>query len=331
MISSLTFRPFRGLIGGHRQTLAGHLTRSRLTWSAPTEDAVVDAPDQVRILLRASWQSGARREHPTLLLIHGLEGCDRSAYMLSTGEWAYRNGWHVVRMNMRGCGDALEICPRLYNAGATTDLLAVLEWLASEVNHISICGFSLGANLALLTSARHRESVPQSVRAIAAVCPPLDLSVAADALSHAHNRLYQLYFMNKLKSSYIRRQKLLRDVYAPDQAQGCRTVREYDDAVVAPYSGFENAEDYYRQSSSGPHLTSLERPTLILSSADDPMIPVQSVVRWAVPTCVNREITPTGGHVGFVGQTRAPGRFWAAEKVMHFFDQNRFQIRRTKD
>ena len=320
MTSSQTFRPTRGLIGGHRQTLVGHLTRSRLTWSAPTEDVVVDAPDQVRILLRASWQSNAHREHPALLLIHGLEGCDRSAYMLSTGDLAYRNGWHVVRMNMRGCGDALPICARLYNAGVTADLLAVLEWLASEVKHIAICGFSLGANLALLTSARHRESVPQGVRAVAAVCPPLDLSAAADALARASNRLYQLYFMHKLKSSYIQRQKLLSDVYAPDLARGCRSVREYDDAVVAPYGGFVNAEDYYTRSSSGPHLTSLERPTLILSSADDPMIPVQSVVRWSVPSCVNREITLTGGHVGFVGETRAPGRFWAAERAMHFLD-----------
>ena len=320
MTASQTFKPLFGLSGGHRQTLAGHLFRAGLTWNAPTQDFVVDAPDQIQLLLRASWQSEPRRDRPALLLVHGLEGCDRSAYMLSTGELAYGNGWHVVRMNMRGCGDALEICPRLYNAGVTTDLLAVLEWLASHVNHIAICGFSLGANLALLTSARHRESVPESLRAIAAVCPPLDLSAAADALAGASNRLYQVYFMNRLKSSYIQRQKLLHDLYAPDLARECRTVREYDDAVVAPYGGFENAEDYYTRSSSGTHLTSLERPTLILSSADDPMIPVQSVVRWSVPTCVHREITPTGGHVGFVGETRAPGRFWAAERVMHFFD-----------
>jgi predicted alpha/beta-fold hydrolase len=35
---------------------------------------------------------------------------------------------------------------------------------------------------------------------------------------------------------------------------------------------------------------------------------------------VRREISRTGGHVGFVGQTSAPGRFWAAERVMEFFD-----------
>jgi predicted alpha/beta-fold hydrolase len=29
---------------------------------------------------------------------------------------------------------------------------------------------------------------------------------------------------------------------------------------------------------------------------------------------------PTGGHVGFVARTRAPGRFWAAERVMDFLE-----------
>jgi hypothetical protein len=224
-------------------------------------------------------------------------------------------------MNMRGCGDALEVCPRLYNAGVTTDLVAVLEWLASKVNLIAICGFSLGANLALLTSARHRESLPESVRAIAAVCPPLELAAAADTLALARNRLYQLYFMHKLKTSYQRRQKLLPELYAPDLAQGARTVREYDNAVVAPYGGFRDADDYYTRSSSGPHLITLERPTLILSSVDDPMIPAQSIERWPVSASVEREMALTGGHVGFVGRTNAPGHFWAAERVLYFLNK----------
>lgn len=159
------------------------------------------------------------------------------------------------------------------------------------------------------------------MRAIAAVCPPLELAAAADTIALARNRLYQLYFMHKLKTSYRLRQKLLPELYAPELARDVRTVREYDDAVVAPYGGFRDADDYYTRSSSGPHLTMLERPTLILSSVDDPMIPVQSIERWPVSACVEREVAPTGGHVGFVGRTNAPGHFWAAERVMHFLDQ----------
>jgi len=33
---------------------------------------------------------------------------------------------------------------------------------------------------------------------------------------------------------------------------------------------------------------------------------------------VQREMTATGGHVGFVAPTLAPGRFWAAERALAF-------------
>jgi predicted alpha/beta-fold hydrolase len=47
------------------------------------------------------------------------------------------------------------------------------------------------------------------------------------------------------------------------------------------------------------------------------------VTRWPLPASglVRREMTSTGGHVGFVGPTCAPGRFWAAERVMAFVSE----------
>lgn len=189
---STAFRPLSLLGGGHRQTPAGHVFRARLEWRRPTEDVVVDAPEEVKILLRVSWQP--ERERPALLIIHGLEGCDRFGYVLSTAEIAYTAGWHVVRMNRRGCGDGLAVCARLYKSGLTTDLLAVLGWLASRVPHIVLCVFSLGANLALLTLARPRDAISSWVVAVAAVCPPLDLAAAAARLARRRNRFYQSYF-----------------------------------------------------------------------------------------------------------------------------------------
>ena len=52
------------------------------------------------------------------------------------------------------------------------------------------------------------------------------------------------------------------------------------------------------------------------------MIPVESIVRWPLSPCVQREITATGGHVGFVGPTRAPGWFWAAERTLQFLEHH---------
>jgi predicted alpha/beta-fold hydrolase len=50
------------------------------------------------------------------------------------------------------------------------------------------------------------------------------------------------------------------------------------------------------------------------------MIPASSVRRFALPGSglVTREILLTGGHVGFAAPTKAPGRFWAAERALSF-------------
>ena len=313
------FQPPACLVGGHRQTFLGYWLRRLLRWTLPSEDLVVDAGQGVRLLLRASWQEGPRGERPTLLLVHGLGGSEASAYVVSTGRLAYARGWNVVRMNMRGSGGGLALCPLLYNAGLDTDLLAALSAVSSLAPRIAVAGFSLGANLLLLALGRRRERLPAGLAA-AAVSPPVDLSACADALEAPGNALYQRYFMQMLAEGYRQRHRIRPDLFAAGRERGLRTVREYDDRITAPFGGYESAAHYYGCSSAGPWLASIDRPTLLLAAADDPMIPVASVARWPASPAVRRELLATGGHVGFVSRSRAPGWFWAAERVMGFLE-----------
>lgn len=312
-----TFRPW--LRGGHLQTLLGYWSRRRLRWSVPAEDVVVEAGDGVRLLVRASWHEGAILR-PTLVLVHGLGGCDTSGYFIATGELAWRAGWNVARMNMRGAGDGQAHCARLYNAGLDGDLVAVCGQLASRAPHLALAGFSLGGNLVLLALGRSGARLPAGVFAAAAVSPPLDLAACADALGRPANRLYQSHYVRGLRAAYRERQQRLPDLYQSGRERGTRTIREFDHVITAHYGGFAGADDYYARSSSGPWLTRIDRPTLVLAADDDPMIPAAAVARWPLPAsgAVRREMMPTGGHVGFVGRTRAAGRFWAAERVMGF-------------
>jgi predicted alpha/beta-fold hydrolase len=225
-------------------------------------------------------------------------------------------------MNMRGAGDAEALCPRLYNAGLDGDLLAVLAALAPHTPALAVAGFSLGANLALLALARGGDRLPPGLVGVAAVSPPLDLAACADALERPPNRLYQTYFLRDLKAAYQRRQRLRPDLYEPGRERGIRTIREYDEAITAPYGGYASADAYYGASSAGPRLGALTRPALVLAAVDDPMVPADSVARWPLPLSglVQRQMTSSGGHVGFVAPTSAPGRFWAAERVLAFLE-----------
>ena len=312
------FRPHPWTAGGHRQTLLGYLCRRRLQWTPPTEDLVVDGSDDVRLLLRASWQPGPRDARPALVIVHGLGGCDRATYAIATGRHAWELGWHVVRVNLRGAGDGETLCPRLYNAGLECDLVDAFEAVGRIVPRQGVVGFSLGASLSILALARQPARVPPGLVGLVAVSPPLDLAACADRIDLAPNRAYRRYFMKNLRRSYRRRQRLVPELYEAGRERGLRSIREWDEVITAPYGGYASADEYYARSSAGPYLGRLDRPTLILAAADDPMVPGESVARWPLPASglVVREILPTGGHVGFVAPTAAPGRFWAAERAM---------------
>jgi predicted alpha/beta-fold hydrolase len=80
-----------------------------------------------------------------------------------------------------------------------------------------------------------------------------------------------------------------------------RTMREFDDATIAPMMGTAGADEYYAQASSSALLAGLAVPTLFLSAANDPICPAQ-VVRDIMLDALPSEppillaITPEGGH-----------------------------------
>ena len=281
---------------------------------------MVRTDDDANLLLRATWQPGPREARPALVVVHGLGGSDSSPYVVSTGQLAFARGWHVVRMNMRGSGNGEALCPRIYNAGLDGDLLGVLEAVGRLVPRVAVVGFSLGANLTLLALGRGRHRLPREVEAAVAISAPLDLSACTDALERPANRIYQHYFVRMLVDTYRRRHRDHPELFPAGREVGVRTVREYDDRITAPLGGYEGAEDYYARSSAGPHVAFIDRPTLLLGAADDPMIPAASVEKWPLSPHVRRELTPTGGHVGYVGRSSAPGFFWAPDRALDFLE-----------
>ena len=309
-------------VGGHRQTLLGYWSRRLLRWTLPQEDLWVPVGDEARLLVRITWQPGPRRDHPLLLVVHGLGGSDRAAYAVSTGRLAFARGFHVARLNMRGAGESEEANSRLYNAGLDTDVVAVVEALAPSCSRLAIVGFSLGASVSLLALGRQRERLPPALRAVAAVCPPLDLRACAEALEGPGGGFYTWYFMGNLRDAYARQQRRHPHLYEKGREGQTLTVRAFDERITAPYGGYRDADDYYSRSSAGPWLLSVDRPTLILAAADDPMVPARSVLQFPLPASglVEREIAPTGGHVGFVAPSEAPGFFWAADRVLEWLE-----------
>src|SRR5690606_10563588 len=81
-----------------------------------------------------------------------------------------------------------------------------------------------------------------------------------------------------------------------------RKLFDFDDAYTAPVSGFGTAEEYYRRCSAAQFVKQIRVPTVIVTSRDDPLVPVASFEALSLPACASRVIAESGGHLGYVAR-----------------------------
>ena len=146
--SQLEFRP--RFSGGHVQTLyAWGKPRSFPRLPAPVA-RYFDVAADARVLAHCHWYDRPQ-ERPTVILLHGLEGSSLAHYMGGMADKAWAQGWNVVRLNQRNCGDTEHLSRGLYHSGLTNDPLFVLRELIERdgIRALAVAGYSLGGNLTL--------------------------------------------------------------------------------------------------------------------------------------------------------------------------------------
>jgi predicted alpha/beta-fold hydrolase len=277
-----------------------------------------------QVLGQCHWQRNPR-EHPTLVVLHGLEGSCESGYMRGTGEKAWIAGFNVVRLNQRNCGGTEKLSPTLYHSGLSCDMRAVVLELAKRdgLPEIFAAGYSMGGNLVLKMAGEMCDSPPAELRGVVAIAPALDLAACADALSQPRNFIYEHHFVTRLKRHMRQKASLFKDLYPLQTVPGfrrVRTVRQFDDMITARYCGFADASDYYERSSALRVVSEIRVPTLIIAAQDDPFVPFAPFQNPAI--LGNRWITllapEHGGHCAFISNQDEPERFWAEGRIVEF-------------
>jgi predicted alpha/beta-fold hydrolase len=264
---------------------------------------------------------------PRVIVLHGLEGSSNSVYAQGLLSEIRLRGWRGVAINFRSCArDPSDLDrmlpnhrPRMYHSGDTGDLGFLARTLAARGPRGSAplfaIGVSLGGNVLLKWLGESGADCP--VDAAVAISTPYDLAASARHLESALGRLYTQRFLVTLKRKVegaVRRFPEAAQRIDLPRTRASRTFWEFDDAANAPLHGFAGAEDYYRRSSSLAYLSAIARPTLCLSSEDDPFLPREALerARSAASRDVEFVVTSRGGHIGFVSG-RAPWRprYWA--------------------
>ena len=246
---------------------------------------------------------------PLLVVVHGLGGTASSYYACRAARAAEAAGLSCLRLNLRGAARDGE---DFYHAGLVEDLEAALASPETRDHpDIYVLGYSLGGHLALRYGCLRPDP---RVRALAAVSAPLDLSACADWIDRPGALIYQRYLLRSLFEMYDRTASRRPHLLPPDGVRNIRSIRAFDEAVVAPRHGFAGAADYYERASAGPLLHRLARPALLLLSPYDPMVPAGSAVPWLIKASPLLTVrwTARGGHVGMpsglrIGEGAEPG------------------------
>lgn len=323
------FSSRRWLRSGHLQTLAGNFLPRKLTLPEP-ESLLVEVDGPVAgygpsyVLCHCHWQpEEVRSKRLTLILIHGLEGSSKSKYMIGNTARALAAGFNVVRMNMRSCGGTDEICPTIYHSGRSGDVAAVLRKIV-EMHHlesVALVGYSMGGNLVFKFAGESAAALPPQLKALVGVSPLMDLAVSSAALHERRNRVYEWHFLRNMIARVRRRMALYPRIYGDAEIDQIRTMRLFDDHIVARYGGFAGADDYYAKVASSPYASRLSVPTLILHSVDDPFIRLLPGTRDALIANPHVKYVETerGGHCAFLEETSNgdDGR-WAERTLLGF-------------
>lgn len=310
------FVPHPWLVTGHLQTLGTRLFQPA---ALAGERLRVDLGNGDALVALVNEPPSATPGGPVLVLVHGMTGSSSSGYMIRIARAALGRGAVVVRMNMRNCGEG-EGCSRLpYHSGRSDDLRALLGAVAMRYpgRPIGVIGYSLGGNVTLKMAGELPEHPVAGLQVVATVAAPIDLAAAADALTEPRNWLYDQYFVRGLVAGAELISRAHADVPAPAFPRRM-TVRRFDDMYTAPRSGFRGAADYYARCSSGPLLARIPVPTLLMTAADDPFVPMGSYENATLSPHVVPLYTRRGGHCAYIGRRDGKTVFWAEERALDF-------------
>ncbi|MEZ5460278.1 YheT family hydrolase [Dokdonella sp.] len=302
------YRPPRLLRNPHLQSVLASSGVRRLLFrrrlSALERNAsqhLLDCGDGVRLQGMHTAQTALPDARGLVVLLHGWEGSVQSSYVLHTGSRLLAEGYDVFRLNFRDHGDTHHLNRELFHSCRINEVVAAVGAVARMFPQLplAIAGFSLGGNFALRVALRAPDAGIPLAYALA-VCPAISPRDAMNAIEQAP-WFYEAYFLRKWKRSLGLKQRAFPTDRLFDEKDLRGNLRELTRSLVLRHTGFATLEDYFDgYSIAGDRLSSMRVPTSVLTSVDDPIIPVADFRKLSLPSCVELDIAPGGGHCGFI-------------------------------
>ncbi|MCC7460522.1 MAG: alpha/beta fold hydrolase [Proteobacteria bacterium] len=245
------------------------------------------------VTLNGRFHPSKNNSKHLIVIFHGLGGHIHSAYVMGVTASLINLGFSVLRVSLRGGDDD---SPHTYHANQIGDIDWVVDHLHSQGHKVSLMGFSLSASM-ILKWLEHERNIETALL----VSPPLDLDKCVQKLDHRGNKLYQKYFLKKLRVLLERKKIKNPDLFLPYMVpETFMSIRGFDSNFTAKRNGFSSAEEYYKKSSP-TEFEKIQNRICIIHSKDDPIIGHEELLKVKNLNKPNIEINLTnyGGHVGF--------------------------------
>ena len=300
------FRPPPGLRSGHLQSLISSSAVRRkfvLRRSEALRHAgkvwTLEGGEGIRLQALYSQLPGDSRG--LAVLLHGWEGSVNSNYVLANGARLFAEGFDVFRLNFRDHGDTHHLNQEIFHSCRQDEVVWSLRDLQNRLGAGSWClaGYSLGGNFSMRVALK-AESAGLDIAHVVAVNPVINPLHAMVSMEEGI-RFYERYFERKWSRSLKIKKQAFPDLYGHETWHDIRGLRNRTHYLATTHAGFESAEQYFEgYSIAGDRLAPLQVPSTILTSEDDPVVPVHDFEELPENPNLELIVTRYGGHCGFL-------------------------------
>ena len=238
---------------------------------------------------------------PLVILLHGWEGSAQSSYILSSATALYNQGYDVLRLHLRDHGPSHHLNAGLFHAARIDEVIEAVRSINEKYPRklTYLTGFSLGGNFALRLAAHARihQLKLNKVIAISPVVNPTNTMAALDNGSV----IYRAYFMKKWRKSLKLKHQHYPERVDINDVKQASDLMALTEMLVEQHTAFNTVSDYFNDYAlTGGELSDIEVPTVIITSKDDPVIPINDFYAIKQSPQVKVSIQPYGGHCGFI-------------------------------
>jgi len=270
-------------------------------------ELIIQTPSGSKLLSSVSSHPASRG---LMIIVHGWEGSSSSAYVLDTGDYFYRLGFSICRLNLRDHGDSHHLNENLFHGALLQETFEVVEYLSrlSDGKPAYLTGFSLGGNFSLRIAMQHSQTPISTLRHVFAISPPLDPYKTTLAIDNGYS-FYRIYFLKKWKRSLNKKQGIFPHKYDFNTMMNSKTCIDLTDKVMAYFPELTTYRDYFNlYTLKNDSFKNLNIPVTIFIAEDDPVIPYEDYRQLQENDFLKISRQKFGGHCGFV--ELFPARCW---------------------